>query len=123
MSFLVNHPHPPTLFLPISIPRLVVSCRHQFRESSYLCICFLFSFFFLGNDPEEDSDREPDPPTKAIDKPTNRYGKRDAPKAAPEPPVTATRGGGAGRGRRGGFTGNEEGKVFSFVCLIVLIIC
>ncbi|KAK2757226.1 hypothetical protein FQN54_004740 [Arachnomyces sp. PD_36] len=63
----------------------------------------------LGNDPEQDSDREPEPPTKAIDKPSARFGKRDAPKTAPEP--TTTRGGaGAGRGggRRGGFSGNEE---------------
>lgn len=33
----------------------------------------------LGNDPDQDSDREPEPPTQAVDKPVARTGKRDAP--------------------------------------------
>ncbi|KAJ9651988.1 hypothetical protein H2198_008767 [Neophaeococcomyces mojaviensis] len=33
----------------------------------------------LGNDPDLDSDKEPEPPTKAIDKPAARSGKRDGP--------------------------------------------
>ncbi|KAL3470823.1 Stm1-domain-containing protein [Aspergillus californicus] len=37
----------------------------------------------LGNDPELDPNREPEPPTKALDKPAPRHGKRDAPKEAP----------------------------------------
>lgn len=37
----------------------------------------------LGNDPELDPDREPQPPTKAIDKPTARTGKRNGPAEAP----------------------------------------
>lgn len=45
----------------------------------------------LGNDPEQDPDRAPEPPTKAIDKPTARTGKRNAPAEAP------TRSGGAQR--------------------------
>ena len=36
-----------------------------------------------GNDPELDPNREPEPPTKAIDKPTARTGKRNAPTEAP----------------------------------------
>ncbi|KIX02045.1 uncharacterized protein Z518_07984 [Rhinocladiella mackenziei CBS 650.93] len=60
----------------------------------------------LGNTSDQDSDREPDPPTKAVDKPAARHGKRDAPKTAPtEPESVATRGRGGRRG--GGFTGNE----------------
>lgn len=49
----------------------------------------------LGNDPELDPDREPEPPTKAIDKPTARTGKRNAPADAPAraDPSRATRGG------------------------------
>ncbi|EEQ84075.1 uncharacterized protein BDCG_00880 [Blastomyces dermatitidis ER-3] len=40
----------------------------------------------LGNDPEEDSDREPSPPTSAITKAAPRYGKREGPS---EPPRSA----------------------------------
>ena len=42
---------------------------------------------FAGNDPELDPDRPADPPTKAIDKPVHRSGKRegtDAPRPARE---------------------------------------
>ncbi|PGH18133.1 hypothetical protein AJ79_00762 [Helicocarpus griseus UAMH5409] len=62
----------------------------------------------LGNDPELDPDlKEPEPPTRAIDKPVARHGKRDAPaepRAAAAP--TSTRGGRGGRGGR--FAGNEQ---------------
>ncbi|KAI9370110.1 Stm1-domain-containing protein [Aspergillus egyptiacus] len=55
----------------------------------------------LGNDPELDPNREPEPPTRAIDKPAPRHGKRDAPKEAPTRPTE-------GAPRRGGrFTGSE----------------
>ncbi|EYE94609.1 putative telomere and ribosome associated protein Stm1 [Aspergillus ruber CBS 135680] len=58
----------------------------------------------LGNDPELDPNRAPEPPTKALDKPTPRVGKRDAPKEAPaqqQQPRENT-------GRRGQrFQGNE----------------
>ncbi|CEL07993.1 Stm1-domain-containing protein [Aspergillus pseudodeflectus] len=56
----------------------------------------------LGNDPELDPNREPEPPTRALDKPTPRHGKRDAPKEAPVRPTE----GGAPR-RTGKFSGNE----------------
>jgi plasminogen activator inhibitor 1 RNA-binding protein len=60
----------------------------------------------IGNDPELDPDREPEPPTKAIDKPVPRSGKRDiGPKAPAEP---SSRRGGRG-GSRGTETGNERG--------------
>ncbi|OKL60296.1 hypothetical protein UA08_04073 [Talaromyces atroroseus] len=61
----------------------------------------------LGNDPELDSDREPEPPTKTIDKPAARHGKRDAPREAPSAPPTAPRGGARG-GRGGRGNGNED---------------
>lgn len=66
--------------------------------------------YFAGNDPELDPDRPPSPPTRAIEKPLPRVGKREAPKEAP----TAPRGGAAGaRGGRGGrVSGNEEGELF-----------
>jgi plasminogen activator inhibitor 1 RNA-binding protein len=41
----------------------------------------------LGNDPELDPDRPADPPTRAIEKPVMRHGKRegtDAPRPMPE---------------------------------------
>ncbi|KAH8595714.1 Stm1-domain-containing protein [Bisporella sp. PMI_857] len=59
----------------------------------------------LGNDPDQDSDREPDPPTKVIDKTPARHTKRNAPAEAPASKAPA---GGESRGpRRGGFQGNE----------------
>ena len=61
--------------------------------------------FSLGNDPELDPDREPEPPTKAIDKPAARAGKRNAPAEAP---VRDAGRGGRG-GHRDGFGGNEGG--------------
>jgi plasminogen activator inhibitor 1 RNA-binding protein len=47
-----------------------------------------------GNDPELDPDRPADPPTRAIEKPVMRTGKRDggeAPKPAPERQGNQTR--------------------------------
>ncbi|KIW06277.1 uncharacterized protein PV09_02748 [Verruconis gallopava] len=59
----------------------------------------------LGNDPELDPDREPEPPTRAIDKPLPRSGKRDT---GPQPPAEpANRRGGRG-GARNNATGNER---------------
>jgi len=59
----------------------------------------------LGNTHDEDSDKEPEPPVKAVDKPQARTAKRNAPAEAP---VSRAPAGGEGRGgRRGGFTGNE----------------
>ncbi|KAL4991371.1 Stm1-domain-containing protein [Aspergillus falconensis] len=55
----------------------------------------------LGNDPELDPNREPEPPTRALDKPAPRHGKRDAPKEAPTRPEGQT----SRRGPRA--TGNE----------------
>lgn len=57
----------------------------------------------LGNDPELDPDREPEPPTKAIDKPAPRTGKRNVASEAP----TSGSGGSRSRGGRGGASGNE----------------
>ncbi|KAL4906037.1 Stm1-domain-containing protein [Aspergillus multicolor] len=55
----------------------------------------------LGNDPELDPSKPPEPPTRALDKPAPRHGKRDAPKEAPTRPEGQT-------SRRGGrATGND----------------
>jgi len=59
----------------------------------------------LGNNHDEDSDKEPEPPVKVIDKTPARNTKRNAPAEAPAsrgaPPTD-------GRGaRRGGYQGNE----------------
>lgn len=62
-----------------------------------------------GNTSDQDSDREPEPPTKTIDKPTARLGKRDAPATAPAESGVSGRGGRGGR-RGGGFSGSEAGK-------------
>ncbi|CZT03587.1 related to telomeric DNA binding activity [Rhynchosporium agropyri] len=59
----------------------------------------------LGNNHDEDSDKEPEPPVKVIDKTPARTTKRNAPAEAPAsraPAPTEGRG-----GRRGGFNGNE----------------
>ncbi|KAK5004416.1 hypothetical protein LTR28_008944 [Elasticomyces elasticus] len=65
------------------------------------------TYELLGNDPELDSDREPEPPTKVVDKPVQRAGKRNSavegqPKDAPKPA------GGARGGRQEAFTGSEH---------------
>ncbi|KAK5062849.1 hypothetical protein LTR84_004924 [Exophiala bonariae] len=60
----------------------------------------------LGNTSDQDSDREPEPPTKTIEKPTARLGKRDAPASAPADSGVSSRGGRGGR-RGGGFSGSE----------------
>ncbi|KAL1993536.1 hypothetical protein VTN49DRAFT_2205 [Thermomyces lanuginosus] len=60
----------------------------------------------LGNDPELDSDKEPEPPTSAIEKPAPRRGKRDAPKEISGAPPSGSRGGGRNRGGR--LNANEE---------------
>ena len=52
-----------------------------------------------GNDPELDPDREPEPPTKVIDKPAPRTGKRNA--SAEGPGSGTQRPLGGGRGGRG----------------------
>ncbi|KAI7225844.1 hypothetical protein KC330_g9019 [Hortaea werneckii] len=52
----------------------------------------------LGNDPELDPDREPEPPTKAIDKPVARAGKRNA--GAEGPARDTPRPAAGGRGGR-----------------------
>ncbi|KAI9806323.1 MAG: hypothetical protein M1825_006438 [Sarcosagium campestre] len=69
----------------------------------------------LGNDPEEDSDKEPEQPVRAIDKTLPRTTKRNAPDVAP----SAARGDSAGQrggrgGRRGGFGGNEDAPTGDF---------
>lgn len=61
-----------------------------------------------GNTSDQDSDREPDPPTQAVDKTATRHGKRDAPKEAPTEPASVAQRGRGGR-RGGGFTGSEAG--------------
>lgn len=63
-----------------------------------------------GNDPEEDSDREPEPAPKVAEKPLARSSKRNAPDVAP----SESRGGaeaerGGRGGRRGGYSGNDDG--------------
>ena len=61
---------------------------------------------FQGNDPEEDSDREPEPPTRAVEKPLPRSTKRDAPDV---PHARGSGGEGRGRGGRGGRGGGRGG--------------
>jgi len=58
----------------------------------------------LGNDHDEDSDKEPEPPVKVIDKTPARTTKRNAPAEAPASKAPATDGRGP---RRGGYQGNE----------------
>ncbi|KAF4624069.1 hypothetical protein G7Y89_g14104 [Cudoniella acicularis] len=59
----------------------------------------------LGNDHDEDSDKEPEPPVKVIDKTPARTIKRNA---TGEAPASKAAGGSDNRGaRRGGFGGNE----------------
>jgi len=64
----------------------------------------------LGNDPELDPDREPEPPTKAIDKPVARTGKRNAGAEGPAGGAGASAGGRGGRQdvqRRADLTGDR----------------
>ncbi|KAK5173736.1 uncharacterized protein LTR77_002417 [Saxophila tyrrhenica] len=56
------------------------------------------TYELLGNDPELDPDREPEPPTKVIDKPVARTGKRNA--GAEGPSGDAPRPAAGGRGGR-----------------------
>lgn len=83
----------------------------------YIILYLLFSNILrrfvaarAGNDPELDPNRPPEPPTKAIDRPAQRVGKRDAPKELPTQPraenTTTT------NNRRGGqrAQGNEAGR-------------
>lgn len=65
---------------------------------------------FAGNTSDQDSDREPEPPTKTIDKPTARLGKRDAPASAPADSTSVGARGGRGGRRGGGFSGSEAGN-------------
>lgn len=63
-----------------------------------------------GNDHEYDSDKEPEPPVKTVEKIVPRAGKRDAPKAE----ATGTEGAAPPRRnnerRGGGFNDEERGK-------------
>jgi len=62
----------------------------------------------IGNDHDEDSDKEPEPPVKVVDKTPARTTKRNAPAEAPASKTPAAS---EGRGsRRGGFSGNEGGS-------------
>lgn len=49
-----------------------------------------------GNDPELDPNREPEPPTKVIDKPVQRTGKRNAGAEGPAKDTPRPAGGGRG---------------------------
>lgn len=57
----------------------------------------------LGNDHDEDSDKEPEPPVKVVDKTPARTTKRNAPAEAPTSKAPAQ----SGARRGGGFGGNE----------------
>lgn len=61
----------------------------------------------LGNTHDEDSDKEPEPPVKVIDKTPARNTKRNAPAEAPASSAPAANSGNARGGRRGGYTGND----------------
>ncbi|KAI9837434.1 MAG: hypothetical protein M1837_002956 [Sclerophora amabilis] len=54
------------------------------------------------NDPDQDSDKEPEPPTTAVDKSLGRSSKRNDPDVAPS---SVRAGAGAERGGRGGYRG------------------
>lgn len=63
----------------------------------------------LGNDHDQDSDKEPEPPVKTVEKPLPRSGKRDAPKT--EPAAVAAEGAAPRRNyerRGGGFTDGDR---------------
>lgn len=60
----------------------------------------------LGNDPELDPDREPEPPTKAVDKPVQRSGKRNAGAEGPARDTPRPAAGGRG-GRDAAFAGGH----------------
>ena len=67
---------------------------------------------YVGNDPELDPDREPEPPTKVADRPAARHGKRNAGGEAPAPAPQRQEAGEGGRGRgRGGRGGRVDGTV------------
>lgn len=71
-------------------------------------------FFNTGNTHDEDSDKEPEPPVKVIDKTPARTTKRNAPAEAPAskaPVATDAR-------RRGGYSGNEAGKRILEKCVM-----
>ena len=72
-------------------------------------------FSTLGNDSDQDSDREAPPPTIVKDKPTARSGKRDGSGNAPSESRGAAAGGerGGRGGRRGGNSGSEGGRTLS----------
>lgn len=74
---------------------------------------------YLGNDHDEDSDKEPEPPTKVADKPLGRSSKRDAPDVRPGGAQAERVGGDRGGrgGRRGGFTGSEDGRSMKITTL------
>jgi len=61
----------------------------------------------LGNDHDEDSDKEPEPPVKVVDKTPARTTKRNAPAEAPASKAPAASEGRGGR--RGGYQGGNEG--------------
>lgn len=64
---------------------------------------------YIGNDHDQDSDREPEPPVKVVDKTPARTDKRNAPREAPAAP--------AGGARRAGPGGNEGGQWFERLSL------
>lgn len=70
------------------------------------------AYAITGNDPELDPNREPEPPTRAVDRPAPRHGKRDAPKEPATKPNLHENN--ARRGSR--FTGNEAG-----MCLLAFM--
>jgi len=114
-------PPPPTLpinlapaipTLPLAFP-LTFHLTESLRGIGYPLSTFLPTISDLttiGNTSDQDSDREPEPPVKTVDKVAARSGKRDTPKPAPAEPAntTGSRGGRTGP-RRGAFSGNDEG--------------
>lgn len=82
------------------------------RHATWSCTCHKTArtnqYFLVGNDPEQDPDREPEPPTRAIDKPVQRAGKRNTGAEGPGEGGARPRGGGRG-GRHDAFTGSEQG--------------
>ncbi|KAK4507572.1 hypothetical protein PRZ48_001307 [Zasmidium cellare] len=66
----------------------------------------------LGNDPELDPDREPEPPTKVIDKPVQRTGKRNAGAEGPAKDTPRPAAGGRGGSHQTFTRGDQEPREF-----------
>lgn len=112
-----------TLFSTLNPTIECFATRWEGTSITSFYICFFSSNILrrfvatrAGNDPELDPNRAPEPPTKAIDKPAQRVGKRDAPKELPAQPQAENTSTNNRRGQR--TQGNEAGKSIHLVVLM-----